>query len=70
MAHVVGQFEDEVIHQVQHDHFQEVMLLEGFGEDDLVRDALGVAVGVSQGLTFVLDCFLLASELVFAGPGV
>jgi len=56
---VVGQFEDDVLHEVEHDHFEEVVLLEGLGEDDLAGDA---AVLVAA----VLDHLVLAREQVLA----
>lgn len=54
MAEVVGHFEDDVLHEIEHDHFEEVVLLESFREDDLVRN-----------LTVLVA--LLLDDLVFAG---
>ena len=63
VAVVVGQFEDNVLHEVEHDHLEEVVLFEGLGEDDLAGDA---AVLVAA----LLDHFVLAREQVLARPRV
>jgi len=58
VAEHVREFEHDVVHEVEHDHFEEVVLLEGFGEDDLVRN------------WFLSLEALVLDDLVFAGEEV
>ena len=59
MAHVVRQLHDDVLHEVEHDHLEEVALLEGAGQADLVGDGAGL-------LALLLDDLVLAREQVLA----
>ena len=59
VAEVVGHLEDDVVHEVEHDHLEEVVLLEGLREDDLVGH---LAVFVAQRL----DDHVRAREQVLA----
>jgi len=61
VAEHVREFEDDVVHEVEHDQLEEVVLLEGFGEDDLIRDWFLVPE------TLLLDDLVLAGEQVLLG---
>jgi len=64
VAEHVREFEDDVVHEVEHDQLEEVVLLEGFGEDDLIRDWFLVPE------TLLLDDLVLAGEQVLLGARV
>jgi len=59
VAEVVRHLQYDVVNEIEHDHFEEVMLFEGFGENDLVGDVVFK--------TLELDHFLLAGEHVLLG---
>jgi len=63
VSNVVGQFHDDVLHDVQHHHLDEVPLFEGLREDYLVGH-VPVLVAV------VLDDLLLAGQLFVAALAV
>jgi len=59
VTEVVREFEHDVLHKVENDHFEEVVLFEGLGQDDLVRH-------LSVFVALLFDDLLLAGEYVFA----
>jgi len=63
VSNVVGQLHNNILHDVQHDHLNEVTLLEGFRQDDLVRH-------LSLLVTVVLDYLLLTSQLFVSTTAV
>lgn len=63
MADGVGQLHDDVVHDVEHHHFQEVSLFKGLGKDDLVRH-FTILVAV------LLHHFLLSGQQVILSSAV